>query len=108
MTSYQFEVAAKNAIIDTLNTVLDDQLKISDLDFVWFSHTLANKKCMVWGPKLKNYYVEVTYSHEKHEMYIDVYNKEINRVVPREELNFGAAPAVPHKGFAILPNEFKE
>ena len=43
MTSYEFEVAAKNAVIDIFN-----DLRIEDIQLVWFTHTLGNKKCCLY------------------------------------------------------------
>lgn len=37
MTSYEFEVAAKNAVVDLI-----DGATVQDLQLVWFSHTLGN------------------------------------------------------------------
>ena len=88
MTSYQFEVAAKNAIIDIFREEKDTEISISEIDLVWFSHVLGAKKCLIWGPKMQNYYAEVTYNVNKHEMYIDIYDKESNRAIPEEDLNF--------------------
>lgn len=40
MTSYEFEKADKNAVIK----VLGEDIKISQLEFVWFAHELGYKK----------------------------------------------------------------
>lgn len=45
MTSYEFEKAAKNAVIK----VLGEDIKISQLELVWFAHELRYKKCTIWG-----------------------------------------------------------
>ena len=45
MTSYEFEKAAKNAVIMTLG----EDINISELDLVWFAHELGYKKCTIWG-----------------------------------------------------------
>ena len=39
MTSYEFEKAAKNAVIQTLN----ENISIDQLDLVWFAHELGYK-----------------------------------------------------------------
>ena len=86
MTSYEFEKAAKNAVIRTLG----DDIAIDRLDLVWFSHTLGNKKCLIWGPEMYDKYAEVTYNKDKDEMYVDIYKKIINRKIPASEFNFEA------------------
>lgn len=45
MTSYEFEKAAKNAVIQTLS----ENISIDQLDLVWFAHELGYKKCTIWG-----------------------------------------------------------
>lgn len=45
MTSYEFEKAAKNAVIQTLS----ENISIDQLDIVWFAHELGYKKCTIWG-----------------------------------------------------------
>ena len=40
MTSYEFEKAAKNAVIKVLN----ENINISELDLVWFARELGYKK----------------------------------------------------------------
>lgn len=75
MTSYEFEVAAKNAVIDMLKEY-DIEASIQDLHLTWFVHLIGNKKCMVWGQSMGNLYAEVTYSVESDMMYIDLYEKK--------------------------------
>jgi hypothetical protein len=43
MTSYEFEKAAKNAVIQTLS----EDISIDQLDLVWFAHELGYKKCTI-------------------------------------------------------------
>ena len=43
MTSYEFEKAAKNAVIMTLS----EDININELDLVWFAHELGYKKCTI-------------------------------------------------------------
>ena len=64
MTSYQFEVAAKNAVIKVMETY-GIKLTIDEIDLVWFAHELGNKKCTLFSPKLGRYYPEVTYDATK-------------------------------------------
>lgn len=86
MTSYEFEKAAKNAVIMTLN----ENIYINELDLVWFAHELGYKKCTIWGIPMGNRYAEVTYNRDKDEMYVDIYQKIANQVIERDEFNFEA------------------
>ena len=52
MTSYEFEKAAKNAVIQTLS----ENISIDQLDLVWFAHELGYKKCTIWGQPMGNRY----------------------------------------------------
>ena len=60
MTSYEFEKAAKNAVIQTLS----ENISIDQLDLVWFAHELGYKKCTIWGQPMGNRYAEVTYNRQ--------------------------------------------
>lgn len=83
MTSYEFEKAAKNAVIKVLNK----NISIEQLDLVWFAHELGYKKCTIWGPPMGDKYAEVTYNRDKDEMYVDIYKKISNTKIPREEFD---------------------
>ena len=74
MTSYEFEVAAKNAVIALL---LENGIEASivDLQLVWYAHIVGSKKCMIWGQPMQNKYAEVTYSMESDMVYVDLYEK---------------------------------
>ena len=52
MTSYDFEKAAKNAVI----SVLDKAIDISQLDIVWFSSSLGYMKCTILGDVMGDNY----------------------------------------------------
>ena len=52
MNSYEFEVAAKNVVIDML-AKRGIKAKIEDLQLVWFTHLLGNKKCMIYGEVMR-------------------------------------------------------
>ena len=62
MTSYEFEKAAKNAVIQTLS----EDISIDQLDLVWFAHELG------------------------YEIYVDIYQKIINNKISSDEFNFEA------------------
>jgi len=51
MSSYEFEVAAKNAVIAAL-AERDILVTIKDLELVWFAHLLGNKKCLIYGREM--------------------------------------------------------
>lgn len=78
MTSYEFEVAAKNAVIDAILSLYDEEYTVRDIHVVWLTHVLGFKKCVLadCGPNTRLY--EVTYSPAKDEMYVDVYQKRKN------------------------------
>lgn len=84
MTSYEFEKAAKNAVIQTLS----ENISIDQLDLVWFSHELGY--CTIWVQPTGNIYAEVTYNRDKDEMYVDIYEKISNSKIPSSEFNFTA------------------
>ena len=86
MTSYEFEKAAKNAVIMTLN----EDINISELDLVWFAHELGYKKCTICGKPMGYKYAEVTYNRDKDEMYVDIYQKIINNKISSDKFNFEA------------------
>ena len=86
MTSYEFEKAAKNAVIQTLS----ENISIDQLDLVWFAYKLDYKKCIIWGQPMGNRYAEVTYNRDKNEMYVDIYQKIINNKISSDEFNFEA------------------
>ena len=86
MRSYDFEKAAKNAVID----VLGEDIVIDQLEMVWFAHELGYKKCTIWGAPMGNKYAEVTYNRDKDEMYVDIYQKIMNVKVPASAFDFSA------------------
>lgn len=86
MTSYEFEVAAKNAVIDTLFP--EGNIGTNELELVWFAHELGNKKCTIWGKPMGRSYAEVTYSLNKNELYVDIYQKISHQKIPAENLEF--------------------
>lgn len=85
MTSYEFEVAAKNAIIDIFGA-----LKIEDIQLVWFTHTLGNKKCCLYISSMDTIYAEVTYSKEHDALWVDIYKKVIHSELTSDKFNFKA------------------
>ena len=86
MKSYDFEKAAKNAVID----VLGEDIFIDQLEMVWFAHELGYKKCTIWGEPMRGKYAEVTYNRDKDEMYVVIYQKISNTKISSSEFNFTA------------------
>ena len=84
MTSYEFEMAAKKAVVDVCRTggkyVIVDQVHI-----VFFAYTLGNIKATLIDGLLNNRYYEVTYNKAKDEMYVDVYMKVLNKKLTSNE-----------------------
>lgn len=89
MNSYEFEVAAKNIVIDMLAR-RGIEASIQDLQLVWFTHLLGNKKCMIYGPCMANLYAEITYARDSQMVYADLYMKMDHRELHDFELNFEA------------------
>lgn len=55
-----------------------NELAHMNMYVVWFSKTLQNWKALVSGVHIKEY-IEVTYSGDKKETYVDVYKKACNQ-----------------------------
>lgn len=89
MTSYEFEVAAKNVVIDML-AKRSIEAGIEDLNLVWFTHLLGNKKCMVYGECMANLYAEITYALDSQMVYADLYQKLDHQDIHHWDLNFDA------------------
>ena len=90
MTSYEFEVAAKNAVAKIIGETYDEEYNIHELHLTSFSHVLGNKKCTMIDCGVNNRYYEVTYDAVKNAMYVDVYDKQRNVRIPGESLDFQA------------------
>ena len=88
MTSFEFEKAAKNAVVRVMKEKHDLELTIDELDLVWFAHELGYKKCTIYAQRLGHFYPEVTYNRDKNEIYVDVYLKQSNTKIPAEEFDF--------------------
>ena len=85
MTSYLFEVAAKNAVIKTVKENHGESFTIDQIHMVWFAHLLGFKKGIfidagkVAGKNNRIY--EVTYDRDKNALYVDEYDKVENTVI---------------------------
>ena len=86
MTSYEFEVAAKNAVVKELEEYYDIMVSIQDLELVWFTHVVGNKKCLIYGREMGCLYAEVTYVKESMTMYVDLYKKVRHEALQGKEI----------------------
>ena len=82
MTTYEFELAAKNAILEHMRTNHGLDYELADVQVVWMAHVLGFKKAImiISGDKFAVMF-EVTYNREKNEMYLDEYFKNSNTVI---------------------------
>ncbi len=90
MTSYEFEKAAKKAVVLIMREKHHVDVKFQNLQLVWFAHELGYKKCTMYAPELGNWYPEVTYDVNTNELYVDVYLKQSNTRVTCELIDSGA------------------
>ena len=86
MTSYDFEKAAKNAVID----VLGEDIVIDQLEMVWFAHELGYKKCTILGDVMGDKWAEVTYDQCANQINVDIYQKISSTKIPSSDFNFTA------------------
>ena len=87
MTSYEFEKIAKNAVAKVMKEQHNIELKLNELDFVWFAHELGFKKCTLYSHNMGNYYAEVTYNRDTKELYVDIYLKKSNTKITADEFD---------------------
>ena len=90
MTSYEFEKVAKNAVVKLMKEQFDIEVKLQDLEFVWFAHELGYKKCTLYAKALGHYYPEVTYNRDANELYVDIYLKQSNTKLSVNEFDMDA------------------
>ena len=81
MTSYEFEVAAKNAVIEVIREKFDEDYDISMIQFVWFAHILDNKKAILIDLGENHRLYEVTYKDPQGVLFVDVYDKKSNTMI---------------------------
>lgn len=62
-----------------------EKIDIKDVFIVWSCKTLQNSKALLSMPHKGAYYYEFTLNGDKNEIYMDVYKKIINKVLPIEE-----------------------
>ena len=86
MTSYEFEVAAKNALIQLIQACYGETYGIHEIHLTSLYHILGSKKCTAIDCGDNMRYYEVTYNAPKDEMYVDMYEKRHNIRIPGKEL----------------------
>lgn len=87
MNSYDFEVICKNALIEQLKLIYHEDFNIKELHVVWFAKELQNYKCTICDLRDNQRYYECTYNGDKDELYIDIYSKECNVKISKEDFN---------------------
>lgn len=50
-------------------------VNLDDVFVVWYAKTLQNHKALL-GTRFTDHYFECTYNGDKHELYVDIYNKK--------------------------------
>jgi len=89
--SYEFEVICKNAIINYVNEHLDKtdghqhSIDIKNVYVVWMSKTLDHSKALLSTTLPDGKYYECTYNGRRDEMYLDIYVKLENILIPSSE-----------------------
>lgn len=86
MTSEEFEKIAKDIVIEML-AVRGTEASAEDLNLVWFTHLLGNKKCMIYGDCMANLYAEITYAWDVQMVYADLYQKLDHKEIRLWEIN---------------------
>lgn len=89
MTSYEFEKAAKQALVRKISFVYDEDFVPKDISMVWFGYILGNMKGLFIDNSVNARYYEVTYNRANDEMYIDMYTKFRNFKIPIEDFEKG-------------------
>lgn len=86
MTSYEFEVAAKNAIIRLIQERYGENYGFHEIHLTSLYHILGSKKCTAIDCGNNTRYYEVTYNALKDEMYVDMYEKAFNVRIPGKDI----------------------
>ena len=90
MTSYEFEVAAKIAVINSVIVRHREYYTIDQIQMVWFAHVLGNKKAILIDNGENQRMYEVTYDKERDRMYVDEYEKASNTVIEGKNIRLEA------------------
>jgi len=86
MTTAEFELAAKQALIQYLDEEFGEKYKIEDIQVVWMCHIIGDKKCLLIDNSRSMRYYEVTWNAPVQEMYLDVYEKTDKRELEWDEV----------------------
>lgn len=70
--------ARKVAEYENSRKDINVQIDRDNVFCVWSCKTLQNSKCLMSAPHKGAKYYEFTYNGDKHEVYMDVYSKDIN------------------------------
>ena len=72
-----------NAIIEVKKIYEENNIDISNANFyiVWYCKTLQNAKALIISDVEDEKYYEVTYNGNSKEMYVDEYNKSLNKAI---------------------------
>ena len=82
MDSYLFQKKCKETLIDYFRTVYNMEIEIEDFYVVWSCKVLQNNKVLISTDKVDDgFYAEFTRNGNKEETYMDIYYKQINKVV---------------------------
>lgn len=108
MTSYEFEVAAKNAVVKSIKVLYDEDYNVNDISIVWFSHVLGNKKAIVIDNGKNSRIYEVTYNTSKGEMYCDTYEKKANTVYNDKDIGLMTKQSINPRLVSMKLNAMSE
>lgn len=76
------KVAIHESLRPDFDAVFAEKIDIKDVFIVWSCKTLQNSKALLSMPHKGAYYYEFTLNGDKNEVYMDVYKKIINKVLP--------------------------
>lgn len=80
-------VAIHESLRPDFDAVFAEKIDIKDVFVVWSCKTLQNSKALLSMPHKGAYYYEFTLNGDKNEIYMDVYKKFINKVLPTNKKN---------------------
>ena len=79
MTSYEFEIAAKNAVIELCKNEFNETYNILEIELIHLSTVGHNKKCALMDKSTDRRIYIVTYVNN--ELFVDVYTKWKKKIV---------------------------
>lgn len=85
LTQYEFEVAAKNAVMDILKDKI--KLKINEVNIVTYSVIEGNQECIIESKRLYGYLFLAHFSCESGRMYIRTYEHKTSDVLAFESID---------------------